>query len=228
MMGIDFEVKRSTRRKTISLKIQDAKVYLYVPFTLKLEKTLPFLLKKQNWIHANLQEQVKAESFLKKDFINGDGFLFLGEPIQLKHKKTKGKSIVLNGDVLLLCLPELFSDRESRVRMVKNWYRQQAVAYITERVAYWKPKIGVTIGGISVRTYKSRWGSCDSQGHLKFNWKLIMAPKFVVDYVVVHELCHRVYMNHSILFWQLVESHFPATASAKTWLKKNEGTLSFT
>ena len=79
IMGIDFEVKRSTRRKTISIKIQDAKVYLYVPFTLKLEKTLPFLLKKQNWIQANLQEQVRAESSLKKDFVNGDRFLFLGE-----------------------------------------------------------------------------------------------------------------------------------------------------
>jgi predicted metal-dependent hydrolase len=222
IIGIDFEVKRSTRRKTISIKIKDSIVFLYLPFTLKIEKIVPLLMTKKKWIQANILEQTKTEQTIKRHFINGDTLLFFGRQIIIKNQKSKGKSIALMEDTLFLFLPDLFSNREFKIKMIQNWYRKQALDYITERVTYWKTKVGVDIRSITVRAYKSRWGSCDSNGNVKFNWKLIMAPKFVIEYVVVHELCHRIHMNHSILFWKLVELHFPEIVPAKNWLKENE------
>lgn len=225
IIGIDFDVKRSTRRKTISIKIEDSNACLYLPFTLKIEKILPLLNSKKKWIQSKILEQSKREQAIKRQFINGDTVPFLGRQVIIKNQKSKGKSIFLMEETLFLSLPGLFSNREFKIKMIQNWYRKQALDYITERVIYWKTKIGVDIKAITVRAYKSRWGSCDNKGNVKFNWKLIMTPEFVIEYVVVHELCHRVHMNHSIHFWELVRLHFPETASAKNWLKENEANL---
>lgn len=81
--------------------------------------------------------------------------------------------------------------------------------------------IGVQPTAIIVKTYKARWGSCYSDGRISFNWKLIMAATWVIDYVVVHELCHLIHHNHSANFWRLVEQYYPSYKQAKEWLKQN-------
>ena len=92
---------------------------------------------------------------------------------------------------------------------------------LTNRCAFWAERIGVSYGRISIRHQKSRWGSCSSKGNLNFNCLLMLAPEFVRDYVVVHELCHRRYMNHSPAFWHTVEQTFPEWRNAKNWLRQN-------
>lgn len=99
--------------------------------------------------------------------------------------------------------------------------REQARAIITERVAFFAPYVGVTYGRISIRTQHTRWGSCSSGGNLNFNCLLAMAPPQVLDYVVVHELCHRRHMNHSDHFWAAVETVLPDYRESKRWLKEN-------
>ena len=99
--------------------------------------------------------------------------------------------------------------------------REQARAVITERVAFFAPCVGVTYGRISIRTQHTRWGSCSSEGNLNFNCLLALAPPQVLDYVVVHELCHRRQMNHSDLFWAAVETVLPDYRQSKRWLKEN-------
>lgn len=99
--------------------------------------------------------------------------------------------------------------------------REQARRVIPGRVAYFAPLVGVTYGRITIRDQKTRWGSCSGAGNLNFNFRLVMAPSEVLDYVVVHELCHRRQMNHSELFWDEVSRILPDYRQARKWLKQN-------
>ncbi len=89
------------------------------------------------------------------------------------------------------------------------------------KVQYYAEQLGVTYGKITIRNQKTRWGSCSSKGNLNFNCLLVQAPEYVLDYVVVHELCHRIHMNHSRAFWMEVEKILPDYRAAELWLKKN-------
>lgn len=96
----------------------------------------------------------------------------------------------------------------------------KASKYIPERVAYFAKQVGVDYGRITIRNQKTRWGSCSSKGNLNFNCLLMLTPKEVIDYVVVHELCHRKEMNHSKAFWREVEKILPDYKNQKNWLKQ--------
>ncbi len=98
---------------------------------------------------------------------------------------------------------------------------EQAVKYIPERVEYFAPIVGVSYGRITIRNQRTRWGSCSGKGNLNFNCLLMKTPPEVIDYVVVHELCHRKEMNHSQSFWAEVERVLPEYRKAKRWLKEN-------
>ena len=113
---------------------------------------------------------------------------------------------------------------EQRAGLEKR-YRQAAKDYIPKRVDYYASEIGVSYERIRIAEQKTRWGSCSSKGTLSFNWKLMLAPPKVLDYVVVHELCHIKEMNHSPRFWKLVEEIMPDYKEDRKWLKENGNTL---
>ena len=101
----------------------------------------------------------------------------------------------------------------------------RALEYIPERVAHFAPLVGVRYGGITIRNQKTRWGSCSGKGNLNFNCLLMLTPPDVIDYVVVHELCHLKEMNHSPRFWAEVERVLPDYKKSRLWLKRNGGVL---
>ena len=101
--------------------------------------------------------------------------------------------------------------------------KETAREALEQKLRYYAPKMGVTYGRVSVRDQKTRWGSCSSEGNLNFNWRLIMAPPGVMDYVVVHELAHRKEMNHSSKFWAIVEQEMPDYQERKQRLKELGG-----
>lgn len=98
---------------------------------------------------------------------------------------------------------------------------EKALEYIPKRVSYFAKQIGVTYGKITIRNQKTRWGSCSSKGNLNFNCLLMLTPPEVIDYVIVHELCHRKEMNHSGAFWAEVEKAIPDYKEQVKWLKEN-------
>jgi len=103
-----------------------------------------------------------------------------------------------------------------------NELADKAMVYIPERVKYYAPLVGVDYGRITIRNQKTRWGSCSSKGNLNFNCMLMLTPPEVIDYVVVHELCHRKEMNHSKAFWDEVERILPDYKEAKKWIRNHE------
>lgn len=100
-------------------------------------------------------------------------------------------------------------------------YIDAAKEYFPKRVAYFHQFTGGTYSRITIRDQKTRWGSCSSKGTLSFNWRLMLAPPAILDYVIVHELCHLRHMDHSPAFWQAVGEVFPDYASARKWLRKH-------
>lgn len=115
---------------------------------------------------------------------------------------------------------------ESAEKMTPEEIREladEACRYIPGRTALFASRIGVDYGRITIRNQKSRWGSCSSKGNLNFNCLLMLMPHDVIDYVIVHELCHRLEMNHSPKFWQEVEKVIPDYKSRRKWLRENGG-----
>ena len=104
-------------------------------------------------------------------------------------------------------------------------YRKEARRRITERAAYFAEKMGVDYGRIAIKAAKTRWGSCSARGNLNFHWKLILMPPAILDYVVVHELAHRIEMSHSPRFWTQVERILPDYRERRRWLKDNGGLI---
>ena len=103
--------------------------------------------------------------------------------------------------------------------------KKEARNHLASMTEYWAEKIGVSYGRISIRGQKTRWGSCSSKGNLNYNYLLILCPDDVIEYVVIHELCHRVYMNHSKRFWEKIEEFCPNYRQARKWLKQNGKSL---
>jgi hypothetical protein len=109
--------------------------------------------------------------------------------------------------------------------LVERWLRGEARSVIVRRVAERAPAVGVSPGSISIRAQRSRWGSASRDGSLSFNWRLVLAPPFVLDAVVVHELAHLVVRGHSARFWALARRHAPRTDEARAWLRTNHAAL---
>ena len=153
----------------------------------------------------------------------------------------KSKSLTLNiienqrGKAFIeydqLHLPVIKSNRplESTIKSkLITWYKQQALETVEQRIGHYAPLMNVERTNkqkVKVREYKRRWGSCDNKGCLSFNWRIIMAPNEVVDYVVVHELAHCHEFNHSKRFWNIVANQIPDWKEKQNWLHTNGGLL---
>jgi predicted metal-dependent hydrolase len=109
--------------------------------------------------------------------------------------------------------------------LLKQWYRQRAQQLLVAKTALWSIQIAVEPQRITIKEQKTRWGSCSSKSNINYNWRIVMAPPEVIDYLVIHELCHLRVPNHSPLFWQEVARFSPHFKQHRTWLKDNGPTI---
>lgn len=126
------------------------------------------------------------------------------------------------GELVLVRSPE---DPARPRDVLRDWYRDKARQAFSESSARWAAAMGVSFRGIRVKDQRSLWGSCSREGNLNFNWRLILAPPAVLDYLVIHELAHRVEMNHSRRFWGLVAAQCPDWRAQRRWLREHAGEL---
>lgn len=165
--------------------------------------------------------------------IKEDGEIIVRAPLYASNRQimqiTEKKSRWIITHYLEVCERKngrLHSDLSAVQRTaLEKRYKEAARSYIPKRVAYYHAMTGGTYNHITIRSQKTRWGSCSSKGTLSFNWRLMLAPPAILDYVVVHELCHLTHMNHSPMFWQSVESVYPDYKNARKWLKEHGNEL---
>ena len=154
----------------------------------------------------------------------GSTILIEGVPHTIKLNRGAKTAGIAADRELRLVLPEPENDPAVR-GVIRAVLSARALERIRERVDHYAPLIGVRPGRITIREQKTRWGSCSSRGNLNFNWKLIMAPPQVLDYVVIHELCHLHEFNHSPRFWALVQHQMPDYIAWKKWLDNHKEDL---
>ena len=124
-------------------------------------------------------------------------------------------------EVRLKAGARIMAERPSYTDRERAEGRKQAAEAIKARCRYYAPVMGVSYGTVTIREQKTRWGSCSTKGNLNFNWKLVLMPPEILDYVVVHELAHRIQMNHSAAFWVEVGKILPDYKERRQWLKVN-------
>jgi predicted metal-dependent hydrolase len=211
---VSAELKRSSRRRSIGIKVHRGEVVVSAPVRAPLEEIRAFVTQKADWIEKHLLRQRQSLINPPQRPQAGSNLNFLGRPLQLEAVPDL-RGARLCGDRL-----ELGGDPLRHGDLLARWLQQQATVYLPERVQFFAPLVGVRPAEVRARYYKSRWGSCNSRGELQFNWLLMLAPPEVVDYVVVHELAHLRHFNHSSAFWQLVGQVMPDYARHRAWLKQ--------
>lgn len=138
-----------------------------------------------------------------------------------KHIRVYGKR-ELDGQYCLCMLSGIQNNPVAYRAAVTKWLREYARVCLGEKVAFYKAQMQVEVNRMAIKEQKTRWGSCSSKGNLNFNWKLILMPECIQDYVVVHELAHRKEMNHSKAFWAVVEAVLPDYKERREWLRAHE------
>lgn len=210
-----------TRRKTASINVREGKVSIRVPLRFPETAALEFIALKSVWIKQKLQEQQQVLTANQRSFIEGESLLYLGRDYQLVIKSSIKPSVFISDHNIHVSLHTQEQNAESIRNALINWYREQASKLLENKVMHFKLAVGVEPEKISIRTCKTRWGSCSAAGRLMFNWKIMMAPEAVVDYLVVHELSHMLEHNHSSRYWQQVERVMPDYREHRKWLKDN-------
>ncbi|GIM45096.1 hypothetical protein DNHGIG_06450 [Collibacillus ludicampi] len=225
---IPYLVKESKRAKYVRIEIRpDGSLVVTRPAHVSLSTIEDILSKKKKWILFQ-REQLKQEStqHWQHTYQNGEPFLYMGEEVllQVSHDEIARPLIRLHGKRLEALVPFSVSNEEMPVVLreaIENWYRMEAKRVITERVYELAVREGLTFNRIFIKGQKTRWGSCSTLGNLNFNWRLMMCPPEVIDYIIIHELCHLNEMNHSQRFWNLVALRCPNYKECELWLKQN-------
>lgn len=173
---------------------------------------------KQVWINSKMQ-LIKRQSEIhsEKKIIDGEGFLFLGKWLKLSLRSDIAEACLQSNELLI---PKVEASTASK--MIESWYKEQAKMILKNRVEWFVNCYSFSYRRILITNAKSRWGSCGETGTLNFSWRLITAPMEIIDYVVIHELCHTIEKNHSEQFWIKVRTVFPNYKKAIKWLEENQ------
>ncbi len=236
---IDYQVLRS-RRKTLSLQVRFGQVFVRAPLYLDEQFINSFIKKKEAWLQAKIIEQNQTTN-LCCDFTQGSKLFLFGRLVSLNIvftssvKKTTVylSPLIEDKQKLVVDFPtsslQKLADKSKLIIAVKkrieSYLKEQAQHIIQPRVEHYAQLTQLMPTAIKIRQYRARWGSCNNRGELSFNYLLMMLPMNVIDYVIVHELCHLRHLNHSKHFWQLVAQHFPDFIEAKQWIKSNQSAL---
>jgi len=220
--GFTAEIIRSSKRKTSAIKIQKGLVYVMVPKSLSQDAIKSLVFNKTRWINEKLSHQQSILALTAKVFSSGERYSYLGSEYVLTINSGLVTTIKLDQDQLIVTVPDHSLDCSDNIKtLLINWYKQQAIVILKKKTLHYASIMGVQPTIVTIKTYKARWGSCSLSGAIQFNWKLMMAPECVIDYVVVHELCHILHHNHSPAFWAAVARYYPDYRSQSAWLKQH-------
>ncbi|MCX6872659.1 MAG: SprT family zinc-dependent metalloprotease [Verrucomicrobia bacterium] len=220
---IPYELIRSPRRTADIVIEPDGRVVVRAPETIPAERIEDIIESKRLWIYKNLAEwrDLNATRVIR-EYRNGEGFLYLGRSYRLLLVADQDEPLLLKGG--RFCLRRDLVDRgevPAAKAAFRDYFVTRGLERISQRVAYFAPKVGVLSDKLDLRELGHRWASCSPNGNLAFHWKCMMAPPKIIDYIVVHELCHFHHLDHSEAFWNEVDKVMPDYRERKEWLRKN-------
>ncbi len=209
------------RRKSFELKwMNPHKLRVRVPVGTSRKQIDQLIQDKSDWIARSRQRMLDREVETVKNYLEADSVCYTGETIPFSWEE-KEYPFKLYMSVEGFRLVGRGTPEEAQA-LVEASYRDRARQIFTARTAHYAKQLGVRVNQIRIKSQKTRWGSCSSKGNLNFNWHAIVAPPEVIDYLVIHECCHLVHMNHSKEFWALVESLCPDYRTYRRWLKNHD------
>lgn len=218
--GFTAELIRTDRKKTATIVVENGLTSVIVPENTTQEKLESLITKRTKWIKEKIYIQSQYSPVKTKEYVNGEAFSYLGKNYRLKIETAKTRSVKLKNGRLTVALPEQQRNSQHIQLALIDWYRTQAEKRLREKTKRYAKLIGVTPNAVGIKSFKSRWGSCHANGDIVYNWKIIMAPNRIVDYVVAHELCHLKHHDHSPKFWKALEKVIPDYRDCKEWLKE--------
>ena len=244
---LEYKLIRSKRRKTLALQVRHGKVTVRAPHYVTTAFIDVFIQEKSAWLRTKLAEQQAGPNCC--NFSQNSSLLYLGEEVTLnitiakkaevyfchnsvseidqysyQQSTAKQLNVVISERVRAKLTDPLEITKQVK-KQLEIYFKQQAEQLFIERIELISKQISLTATKITIRQYQARWGSCNNRGEVSFNYLLMMTPSFVIDYVIIHELCHLVHLNHSKGFWQLVGKFCPNYQLAKKWLTSYQSQL---
>lgn len=220
---IEYQLLPGSPRKTTDIVIErNGIVSVRPPVNYSPEQVDAVVESKRMWIYRNLAEWKDLNaSAVAREWVNGETFLYLGRAYRLALVSDQKDALQLKEG--RFCLSRAVIEQggiDAARKAFETYYSDRGVQRIGERVAYFAPKVGVDVSGIKVKEMGYRWASYGKNGLLNFHWKCMMATPKVIDYIVVHELCHFYQGEHTDAFWNEVDKVMPDYRERKEWLRK--------
>lgn len=223
---LEYTLIQTARRSVLFQALPEGAIRVYAPKGMRLRDIDQMVRNRADQLvqMGRAVDQKLSEDRQNHPVSDGSTIMIEGVPHTIRLCEARRVTGAVEQGELRLSLPRPGDDQAVRAA-IRAVLSERALERIRERLQHYAPLIGKTPGRVTIREQKSRWGSCSSKGNLNFNRKLIMAPPPVLDYVVIHELCHLWEFNHSPKFWALVEKQMPDYRAWKKWLKEHTGDL---
>jgi predicted metal-dependent hydrolase len=225
---IQYRLLPGAERRTTDIVIErDGVITVRPPRHMAPEQVDETVLNKRLWIYRNLAEwrDLNASSVVR-EWVNGETFLYLGSNYQLQLVTEQDEPLKLkDGRFLLLRSLVAHGGAVAARQAFENFYAAKGLERLQRRVAHFAPRVGVAPGAVQVKDLGFRWAACQLSGDLHFHWKCLMAQLTVIDYIVVHELCHLRQRDHNAAFWNEVDKVLPDYRDRKEWLRLRGATL---
>jgi len=219
-MELTYTIQRSAKRHKLTITVErDREVIVHAPEGFTDEIIRQVVDSKRQWIYEKLghPQKYKAQQHPPgKELVSGESAFYLGQQYRIEVVKTGLPEVQFAHRFLVPA-----SRGEKREEALRDWYISKAKEKIVPRVKQHARKLGVTVAEIKIVDNRYRWGSCTLNDNVNFNWRLIKAPMFVIDYVIIHELAHLIEPNHTPRFWNIVKAQIAQEDKAKQWLKQN-------
>ena len=227
-LPIEYQLTRSVKRKSVALSVKEGQVFVRAPWYVKASTIDAFVRSKRQWVNEKLAEHAVLKETREVAFEANGKVYFQGQLIDLVLVSGKKQGSELVGNQLIISLrelPKLLACQELLAEKIKQqvfaFYKLAAEQHLCSRTEELADICQLMPRKIQTKKYRARWGSCDSRGTISLNYLLMTCPDWVIDYVIIHELCHLQHFDHSPKFWALVAQYCPNVSEAKAWLKQH-------
>lgn len=222
---VDYTIRVSRAARRARIRVAPAGVEVVLPADSGLDRAESFLQENGDWLLDQLAFFKRAGAFRIETGVNDDGhILFNGVKTATKvievDSRRRYAHVIHEANCLKVIIPR--GGAVNPLASLHNWLRRKARKLVHERLVLRAREMGVKYDRVFIRAQRTRWGSCSSRKNISFNWRLVMAPPEVLDYLVVHELAHLIEPNHSMKFWLIVRSYCPRYEQHRAWLKQNQ------